>query len=109
MRKLHVVWMAFVAVFALCAVAVTVASAEISLLAEWLIGGNEITTTHAIKSTGTVLLTDSGTLFGSLTLSCADDTYHGTIGQMGTGELTSVLNAAGKFIEETLKGEAALC
>jgi hypothetical protein len=109
MTKFQVVLSALVVVFAFSAISVSTAPAETTLLAEWLIGGNEIETTHAVKSTGTVLLTDTGTLFGSLTVSCADDTYHGIIGPMGTGEITSVLNSSGKSIEVTLKGEAFLC
>jgi hypothetical protein len=109
MRKFQVVLVALVAMFALSAVVVSTASAEVTLLAEWLIGGKEVTTTHAIQTTGTLLFTDSGTLFGSATLSCAGDEFHGTIGPMGTDELTSILNSAGKFIEAELKGEATLC
>jgi hypothetical protein len=109
MRKSQVILVALVAVFALSAVAASEASAEVSLLAEWLIGGGPATVLHAVMGTGTILLTDTGTLFGSATVSCASEVAHGTIGPDGTGEVTSVLNSAGKFIEAELKGEAMLC
>jgi hypothetical protein len=109
MRKCHVVTIVAFALLALSAVAVSAASAEITLLAEWLIGGGMITTTHAVKGTGTVLFTDSGTLFGSATVSCGGETAHGTVGPNGTGEVTSILNSSGGLIEPELKGEAALC
>jgi hypothetical protein len=109
MKKLQVVLMALVAVFALSAVAVSTASAETTLLAEWLIGGKEVTTTQAIKATGTLDLTDTGTLFGSATVACSGDTFHGTIGPNGTDELTSILNGAGNPIQPKLVGEASLC
>jgi len=110
MKKLQVVLMALVAVFALSAVAVSTASAETTLLAEWLVGGGTITTPLAIKATGSLKLTDTGTVFGSATVQCNGYTFHGTIGPNGTDELTSILNPAGTgVVLPELSGEAALC
>jgi hypothetical protein len=109
MKKLHVVLMALVAVFALSAVAVSSASAEITLLAEWLANGNPITMTLATTSKGTLLLADSGTIFGEAIVKCTGGSLDGWVGPDGTDQINEVLNPSGKSIEAALKGEAFLC
>jgi hypothetical protein len=109
MKKLHAVLMALVAVFALSAVAVSTASAEITLLAEWLANGNPITMTLATTSKGTLLLTDSATPLGSATVKCAGGSLDGWVGPDGTDQINEVLTSTGKSTEAGLKGEGFLC
>jgi hypothetical protein len=109
MKKLHVVLMALVAVSAFSVVAVSSASAEITLLAEWLANGNPITMTLATTFKGTILFTDSATPLGSATVKCAGGALDGWVGPDGTDQINEVLNSAGKSIEAALKGEAFLC
>jgi hypothetical protein len=109
MKKMQVVLMVLVSVFALAAVAVSSASAEITLLAEWLANGLPIEMTLATTSKGTLFLTDTGTPLGSTTVKCAGGSLDGWVGPDGTDQINEVLNSAGKSIEANLKGEAFLC
>jgi hypothetical protein len=109
MRNIQLIAIVGFSLFMIGVVAASAASAEVTLLAEWLVGGKPISTSVAVKSTGTVDFTDSNTLFGSATVACSGDTGLGTIGPDGTGEVTSILNSAGHPIEAELKGEGGLC
>jgi hypothetical protein len=109
MKKMQVVLMVLVAVFALGAVAVSSASAEITLLAEWLKNGTALTTNLAAIGKGSVELEDSKTPIGAAVVKCEGGSAEGTGGPNGVGEVTKVLNAAGKEVEAGLKGEAFLC
>lgn len=109
MKKLQVILMALVAVFALSAAVVSSASAETTLLAEWLAGGKPVTSTLASASKGSLKLEDSETLVGKAVVECKGGTLEGTVGANGADEVLKILNAAGKEVEANLKGEAYLC
>jgi hypothetical protein len=92
MRKLHVVMLALVAVFAFSAVAAATASAEATLLAEWLIGGAGVTTlTSTTTTVGKIELEDKS--FGA-GVEC-EGIFDGSVGPNGEDETTEVLSKAG--------------
>ena len=63
--------------------------AEVTLLAEWLVGGNAIVgKTLATETTGSFLLEDTGVPSAFL----CGDILDGTIGPNGTDEITKMLN-----------------
>ena len=103
MKKVQVVTLAMLALFAFSAVLASSASAEETLLAEWLVGGNAIVgKTLATETTGLILLEDSGVPAAAL----CSGILVGTIGPNGTDEITEVLNLAKEKISSTLSGLA---
>lgn len=92
------------AVFALSATFVATASAETTLLAEWLASGVGVTTATSVEGTGTVLLEDSKFKGGVECKGIAD----GTVNANGVGEVTEVLNEAGTA-KIALGGTALIC
>lgn len=104
MKKIHIVSLALVAIFALSAMLAATASAETTLLAEWLVGGAGVTTATSTESTGTLLLEDSK-FKGSLECKGILD---GTVNTNGADETTEVLNEAGT-VKIALGGTALVC
>lgn len=90
--------MALVAVFALSAVLAATASAEATLLAEWLIEGKGVTTLTSTESLGTILLEDL--TFGA-GVECTA-TFIGSVGPSGEDETTEVKSDLGTFPKVTL-------
>ena len=89
MKKVQVVTLALLALFAFSAVLASSASAEVTLLAEWLVGGSPIVgKTLATETTGSILLEDSGVPAATICSGILD----GTVGPNGTDEITMVLN-----------------
>lgn len=86
MKKLHVVLMALVALFAFSAM-VTSASAETTLLAEWLENGNPILTLTSTEGTGTIILGDAKV---KLKMECTG-IFDGSVGANGEDETTELL------------------
>jgi hypothetical protein len=108
MRRLHLLLLAVFAVSAFGAVLVSSASAEETLLAEWLVGtGNEITSNLASETKGILLLEDTKTLVGPAAVECAG-TLDGTVGPNGEDEITEVLNLAGSATGTALSGTALI-
>jgi hypothetical protein len=102
MRRLHLLLLAVFAVSAFGAVLVASASAEETLLAEWLVGtGNAITENLESETKGTLLLEDTKTLLGAAAVECKG-VLAGTVGPDGEDAVTAVLNAAGKATGEPL-------
>jgi hypothetical protein len=96
MKKLNLFCLALVAVFAFSAVIVAAASAETTLLAEWLINGAAVTTlTSTINTVEEILLEDLGNKGAVVCLSVVFD---GSIGPSGEFETTEVLTLAGLAI-----------
>lgn len=88
MKKLQIV-MAFLAVFAFSAIAVTTASAEETLLAEWLANKEAFTGSLASEDSGELLIEDSG-VGGGMTCSVI---LSGTVtGGDGVGSITKFLS-----------------
>lgn len=84
--------LALVAVFAFSAVAAATASAEATLLAEWLILGAGVTTLTSTEALGKILLED--TVFKAA-VEC-EGTFDGSVGPNGEDETTEVLTEATK-------------
>ena len=92
MKKLHIIGLALVAVFAFAAISVATASAETTLLAEWLAGGTQVSENTAATNEGELLLEDMGT---GTDVSCSGK-FVGTIGLSGVDSITLVEDLEGK-------------
>lgn len=97
MKQIQTGLLAVLAIAALGVVAVASASAETTLLAEWLANGAAITTALATKVTGSILLEDTETLAGAAAVLCTA-TADGSVGSNGADETTSILNAKGEAV-----------
>jgi hypothetical protein len=91
MRKIQIV-LALVAMFAFAAISVASASAETTLLAEWLVNGVGVTTSTPSVSEGELLLEDMGT---GTDILCSGK-FVGTINANGADTITLVEDLAGK-------------
>jgi hypothetical protein len=90
MSRIRLIGLALVAVFAMSAIAASAASA-----AEWKIGGVAVTSSTPVKSGGTLTLTDTGTLVGTVSDECTG-VDKGTVEAGGNDTTTSITNAAGE-------------
>jgi hypothetical protein len=90
MKKIQIIGMALVAMFAFSALLASTASAEPTLLAEWLLNGNPILELTLSEATGTILLTDTSN--GSDVL--CSGIFDGSVGANGEDEITEVLSLA---------------
>ena len=102
MKKLQTMILAMLAIFAFCAVTASAASAEETLLAEWLANGSGIGASLPIEASGSVLLEDAGVPIAGL----CDGILVGTVSANGVAEVTEVLNLAKEQISSTLTGLA---
>jgi hypothetical protein len=91
MKKIHLFGLAIVAMLVFSGFAAVSASAETTLLAEWLIGGAAITTLTSVETTGTVEAINK-TFLGTAKILC-EGAVDGSIGPNGEGEVTEVLQA----------------
>lgn len=91
MKKLHVVMLALVAVFAFSALLAATASAEATLLAEWLVGGKPVTTLTSVITSGELLLKD---IKEKIMVLCSGE-FVGSVGPSGEDEITEVLPLGG--------------
>lgn len=88
------------AVFAVCAFSVVfaaTASAEATLLAEWLIKGSAVTTLTPTMTEGTTLMEDK--TFGD-SIECHRE-YDGSVGDNGEDEVTRILSLMGEEVTLT--------
>ncbi len=114
MKKLQILAMALVAVFALCAAVASSAFAEETLLAEWLADGTPITEPLAADTVGELLLADDNTLVGVAAVVCSG-LFEGTVTKNGEDELTKLFNLSGTLIPTTgetgflTEGDGLLC
>jgi hypothetical protein len=107
MKKLHVVLMALAAVFAFSAVLAGSASAEVTLLAEWLVKGLGVAAGASFASSSGEELTFGH--LGLLELKCSFF-LDGLVEADGVGVIESALNLAGELISGTaLTGLALAC
>jgi hypothetical protein len=103
MKKLQVILLALVAMFALSAVLAATASAEATLLAEWLINGAGVTTlTSTTSMLGKILLEDTAAGAG---VECEGE-FIGSVGPNGEDETTKVFTKGG--VEVTLAAPLTL-
>jgi hypothetical protein len=99
MKKLQIVLLALFAVVALSAVVVASASAEETLLAEWLVGiGNPVAELLSAETAGQLTLEDTKTLAGAAAVLCSA-ILDGSVGPNGEDEVTEVLNLKKEKVE----------
>jgi hypothetical protein len=111
MKKLQILSIALVAVFAFgVLVAGSASAAPTFLLAEWLVNGVAIPegTNLASETTGELELTDLKTLLGASTVKCSGILV-GTVGFDGADTVTEVLSSAKGAIGAPLTGTALEC
>jgi hypothetical protein len=91
MKRHHILGLAFLAVFAFSAVLAASASAEVTLLAEWLIKGAAVLTLTSVQSklvTGTEMLFED--MKEGVDIDCAVVNSEGSVGPNGEDEITAV-------------------
>jgi hypothetical protein len=108
MKKLHIVFLALFAVLAFSAVAAGSASAEVTLLAEWLFNGAAITALLPLEATGEGLIATLVLGIEAVGILCRG-IFDGSVGPNGEGEVTKVLNSAKEEIGSNLVGLSLSC
>jgi hypothetical protein len=91
MKKIQIMGLILAAMFAFSALLASTASAEPTLLAEWLINGLEVLTLTLVETTGSVLLADTSN--GSDVI--CKWIFDGSVGPNGEDEITEVLTLSG--------------
>jgi hypothetical protein len=99
MKKIHVFGFALVAMLVFSAFAAMSASAEITLLAEWLIDGNPVVTLTSVETTGEIELVNKNFL-GTVKVLCSGS-FVGSVGPNGEDEITGVTDLNGVAISTT--------
>lgn len=97
MRKIQVLGIALVAMFAFSAIVASMASAETTLLAEFLLNGAAITTAVATAGEGELILEDNKAGLGVKCSGILD----GTVSSDGKDEVSTVLTLAGVTVTLT--------
>jgi hypothetical protein len=100
MRKLHVIGVALVALFAFGALTAVSASAITFLLAEWLWNGSPVTTELATNSEGELLLEDTETTVGKAAVLCSG-VLHGWVGPNSLDWISEVLSLSNVAVNTT--------
>jgi hypothetical protein len=106
MRKIQILGLSFVAVFAFSAIVASMASAETTLLALWLTKGNEFAGALASETKGKILLEDRTF---KIAVECEGSLDGFVYGANGEDEVTEVLNTRGEKIGAPLSGLALEC
>ncbi|HEY3970080.1 MAG TPA: hypothetical protein VGL79_01665, partial [Solirubrobacteraceae bacterium] len=108
MKKLYFIGLALLAVFAFSSVLVASASAETTLLAEWLFNGAAVTGTLATEISGEILLEDNkAPIIGKSDVSCSG-ILDGWVDANGLDIVSEVLTLTTK-LPVTLAGAGLLC
>jgi hypothetical protein len=108
MKKFHVVLLALFAVFAFSATVAGSASAETTLLAEWLFNGAAITALLPVETTGEVLLVTLVLGVEAVDIHCSG-IFDGSVGPNGEDEITKLLNLEKEEIGSELVGLSLSC
>jgi len=103
MKKHQVVLLALAAVFAFSAILAATASAETTLLAEWLIKNVGVATLTTTETKGSLVLADNGI---GAEVECTG-VFDGSVGANGEDEVTKILGTKGEEI--TLAKPLTLC
>jgi hypothetical protein len=106
-RKIQTIVLASLAVCVIGALMASTASAETTLLAEWLLTGAAITELISTTTTGGLTMEDTKTIAGAAAFLC-EATVDGSVGPNGEGESTEILNAAGVAVTALAGGLALL-
>jgi hypothetical protein len=104
MKKHHVLGLLMLALLAFSAVMAASASAEITLLAEWLVKEKAIITLTSAEVSGELLLEDTGVKGHVI----CNGIFDGSVGESGEAEITEVLSLAGAKIE-LVAGKWLIC
>jgi hypothetical protein len=108
-RKSFAAGVVLVAVFAFSSVMVASASAETTLLAEWLFNGAAVTGTLAVETAGEIKLEDTKVpIIGKVALNCSG-ILDGWVDANGLGFISEVLTLAKVLIATKLVGTGMLC
>jgi hypothetical protein len=108
MKKHHILGLAFLAIFAFSAVLAATASAETTLLAEWLIKAEPVLTLTSTKTVGNITLINLVLGVRTAEIFC-EGSFIGTVGPNGEGEITEVLDKLGNKIGLELVGTSISC
>lgn len=112
MKKVQLLGLALVAVFAFSAMAAVSAAsgAVVFLLALWLHNGAEVTSTMPAETEGEVLLenTKVRAIFGSAAKLLCSGFFMGTVGPNSAGEITEILTLSGGIVSRTPLVEPSL-
>jgi hypothetical protein len=109
MKKLYVVGLALVAVFAFSSVMVASASAETTLLAEWLFNGAAVTGQLNVETSGEILLEDNKVpIIGKVAVNCSG-ILDGWVDANGLDFISEVLTLAKVLVAAKLVGTGLLC
>jgi hypothetical protein len=100
MKKHQIILMALFAVLAFSAVATTSATAEITLLAEWLLEGVPVLTLTSVTTVGLLALSTLVLGINGVEVHC-EGIFLGTVGPNGEDETTELLNASEELISNT--------
>lgn len=95
MKKIRMTIFAVLALLAFSALTAVAASAETTLLAEWLLNSGAVTQLTSTETKGTLLLEDEETIGGKAAVECTA-TADGSVGPNGEDETTEILNALGE-------------
>jgi hypothetical protein len=106
MKKLHLIGMALVAVFAFSAVVAAAASAA----PEWLVKAAAVTGALAVETKGSLLLTDlKASILGASSVECLSGSLNGTINSAGKDTVTEIVVGTGKSTGNGLTGGKLEC
>src|SRR6202046_352914 len=100
MKKYQAVLFALLAVFALAAVTAGSASAETTLLAEWLFNAAAVTSLLPVETSGELKLSTLVLGINAVELLCSG-IFDGSVGPSGEDEVTALLNLAKEEISKT--------
>jgi hypothetical protein len=107
MKKIQTTSVILAAMFTLGAL-VGSASAEVTLLAEWLVGASSVTALTSVETIGKLLLTDLKA-FGLTSGVDCNNMLVGSVGPDGEDEVTEVLNGLGEKTGTPLTGIPVHC
>jgi hypothetical protein len=109
LRKIQMLGLALAAMSAFGAVLVSAASAETTLLAEWLRNGVAVTANLLSETSGEISLEDTNVpIAGKVAVLCSG-ILDGTVGNNGVDEITKVLNLAKEEQGAALVGLELVC
>jgi hypothetical protein len=108
MRKHRLLGLVFFAVFVFGVVLAASASAEVTLLAEWLVAGGPIMSNLASQTTGKMLFEDNKALGAKVDVLCSF-ILDGTIGPNGVDKIEKVLSLAGVEVSELAGAKPLSC
>ncbi|HEX4115895.1 MAG TPA: hypothetical protein VHY18_08480 [Solirubrobacteraceae bacterium] len=111
MRKIQLLGVAMVVLFAFGALtAMSASAANVYLLAEWLVGGAAVTTELLVEILGELLLEDEKGALGSPAMVLCSVILDGWVGPSSLGWISEVLSLGGVAISNTpLSGTALEC